>query len=208
MMRRSLNAAAAALVGLALASCSEQVETAVPAHPNLIIVREFSAPLGVVTLDPSFGFSLQRGAASVPPTQRAGGVARAAAFTLADTIVQQLREQGYDAVQSDQGGAERGGRALVVTGAFRGIDEGYRRHGGAEASNVAVEAQIDSQAAGGQPQRLMAFPLDSRQVRGEGAAGASARREPVNDAAARVGAAIARSVIEVARRNNWPGGPH
>lgn len=200
---------AGALLLLTFAGCTENVENAAPGHPNLIIVREFAAPLGIVTLDPSFGFSLQRGVAGVPPTERGGAVARAAAFTLADTIVQQLRALGYDAVRANEGGPEPGGRALVVTGAFRSIDEGYRRHAGAGAgaSSVAVDTEVDYVTQNAAARRLMAFQPDSSQVPREGTEGVSARREPVNAAAARVGAYIARNVAELARRNNWPGAP-
>lgn len=196
-----------ALLLLTFAGCTENVENAAPGHPNLIIVRDFAAPLGIVTLDPSFGFSLQRGVAGVPPTERGGAVARAAAFTLADTIVQQLRALGYDAVRANEGGPEPGGRALVVTGAFRSIDEGYRRHAGAGASSVAVDTEVDYVTQNAAARRLMAFQPDSSQVPREGTEGVSARREPVNAAAARVGAYIARNVAELARRNNWPGAP-
>jgi hypothetical protein len=47
-----------------------------------------------VTLDPSLGFSLQRGRAGVPPAERAAAVGRAAAFVLADNITQQLHDYG------------------------------------------------------------------------------------------------------------------
>lgn len=205
-MRRSLVAAAAAL--LLLGGCAEHVENAGGAgHPNLIVVREFAAPVGVVTLDPSFGFSLQRGAPGVPPARRAASLGRAAAFTLADTVAEQLRALGYDAVLSNEGGPEPGGRALVVSGAFRGIDEGSRRRVGAEGGSVAVETEVAYLTSGERPQRLMAFPLDSRQVSGERAVSATARREPINAAATRLGAAIARTVAELARRNSWPGAP-
>src|SRR5260221_9991906 len=94
-MRSVLTAVSAALLVVALAGCVP--EGGALSHPNPIIVREFSASPGVVTLDPSFGFSLYRGASGVPPSQRAAGVARAAAFNLADAITQQLTQLGYDA---------------------------------------------------------------------------------------------------------------
>ena len=90
-MRSALTAAAAALFLVALAGCVPQSQTAAPAHPNLIIVREFTFSPEVVTLDPSFGFSLYRRApracrrVSAPPA-----VGRAAAFSLADAITTQL----------------------------------------------------------------------------------------------------------------------
>ena len=175
------------------------------AHPNPIIVREFAASSGVVTLDPSFGFSLNRGQPGVPSSQRASGVARAAAFSLADAIAQQLSLQGYDAIRSDTAAPEPGARALIVTGAFRHIDEGRRRHVGAENPSIAVDAEIDFQAGTAAPQRITELHLDSRQVPQSAVVGVSGRRGvDVNLAATRVGGAIARYVSETARLNNWP----
>src|SRR2546428_4700665 len=156
-MRWRVKASCAALLALALAGCAE-VETTGLARPNLIIVREFAASEGVVALDPSFGFSLYRGAAGVPPRQRAASVGRAATFNLADTVVEQLRRLGYDAVRADAASPQPGGRALVVTGAFRQINEGHRRHVGAEDASVAVAGEIDYQSAGAPPPRAQAVP--------------------------------------------------
>jgi len=204
-MRWRVKAGCGVLLALALAGCADG-ETTGLARPNLIIVRDFTASEGVVTLDPSFGFSLYRGAAGVPPRQRAASVGRAAAFNLADTVVEQLRGLGYDAVRSDAASAQSGGRALVVTGVFRQINEGYRRRVGAEDSSVVVDGEIDYQSAGAAPRRLSSFSLDSRQVPREPIVSASARRgSDVNSAAVRVGHAVARAVVELARRNNWPG---
>src|SRR2546428_7152414 len=147
-MRWRVKASCAALLALALAGCAE-VETTGLARPNLIIVREFAASEGVVALDPSFGFSLYRGAAGVPPRQRAASVGRAATFNLADTVVEQLRRLGYDAVRADAASPQPGGRALVVTGAFRQINEGHRRHVGREDASGAGAGEADYQSAGG-----------------------------------------------------------
>ncbi len=203
-MRTSLTAASAFLLLVILAGCVPQPAGS-PAHPNPIIVREFTYSLGVITLDPSFGFSLYRGGAGVPPRQRAAGVGRAAAFSLADSITEQLITSGYDAIRSDDATPEPGARALVVTGAFRQIDEGRRRRVGAENPSIAVDAEINYQTAGAAPQRITEIHLDSRQVPRDGVSGVSARRRAdANLAATRVGAAIARTVIETARLNNWP----
>jgi len=202
-MRSVLTAAAAALLIVALAGCVPQ--TASPAHPNPIIVREFAASPGVVTLDPSFGFSLYRGASGVPPSQRAAGVARAAAFNLADAIATQLGAAGYDAIRSDTAAPEPGARALIISGAFRHIDEGRRRRVGAENPRIAIDAEIDYQVEAAAPQRITELHLDSRQVPQSAIVGVSARRGvDVNLAASRVGGAIARYVGETARLNNWP----
>src|SRR5437764_14193211 len=122
VMRFPLTAALSALL-LLVSACAE-TDTGGLAHPNVIIVREFAAPLGVVTLDPSFGFSLNRSQPGVPPRQRGGAVARAASFALADSIVERLRALGFDAVRSQTEQPEAGAPALIVTGAFRKVDEG------------------------------------------------------------------------------------
>src|SRR4051812_27352443 len=121
-----LKAAAAAILVALLTGCTVQPEGG-GGHPNLIIVREFSVSSAAITLDPSFGFSLYRGSPGVPPAQRAGSVSRAAAFSVADSVVQQLAALGYDAAKSNTAGAESGGRALIITGVFREINEGRRR---------------------------------------------------------------------------------
>src|SRR6266851_2557991 len=204
-MRSVLTAASAALFAVALAGCVPE-RAGSPAHPNPIIVREFTFSLGVVTLDPSFGFSLHRGASGVPPSQRAAGVARAAAFSLADVIAQQLSLLGYDAIRSNTAAPEPGSRALIVSGAFRHIDEGRRRRVGAENPSIAVDAEIAYQAETAVPQRITDLHLDSRQVPQSAVVGVSARHGvDVNLAASRIGGAIARYVGETARLNNWPG---
>jgi hypothetical protein len=95
----------AILICLAAAACAE--DSAGLARPNAIIVREFALNQAAITLDPSFGFSLNRGASGVPPRQRAAGVARAVAFSLADAITTQLSQLGYDAIRSDTAAAYR-----------------------------------------------------------------------------------------------------
>jgi hypothetical protein len=203
-MHSVLRAAIAALVLTALAACMPE-GPGPSGHPNLVIVREFAFSPGVVTLDPSFGFSLYRGEAGVPPRQRATGVARAAAFNVADSITQQLAAAGYDVVRSDTASAEPGGRALVISGTFRQINEGYRRRVGAENAHVAAEVAVDYQTAGAAPSRLMNFALDSRQVPVGGVIGVSARRgTDVHAAAVRLGAAVANAVLSLIRRENWP----
>src|SRR5436305_1341824 len=77
---------------------------------------------------------------------------------------------------------------------------------GAEDSSVTVGGEVDYQSPGAAPRRLTTFSLDSRQLPREPIVSASARHgADVNSAAVRIGHAIARAVIELARRNNWPG---
>ena len=88
-MRSNLPLVAAAWAGILLviflAGCSPQYE-ATTAHPNPILIREFAFSPGIVTLDPSFGFSLYRGEQGVPREQRAAGLGRAVAFNLTDAM--------------------------------------------------------------------------------------------------------------------------
>lgn len=186
-----------------LAACVAPPATATGGHPNPIIVREFTASPGIVTLDPSFGFSLYRGAPGVPARTRAASVARAAAFTLADAVASQLAGMGYDAVRPDTAEAEPGGRALIITGAFRQINEGHRR----QHASVAVDVEIAYQPGPGTPaQRLTAFPLDSQRIRPLVAA-AARQGTGVNVAATAVGQVLADYAGDLARANNWPGAP-
>src|SRR5439155_17547068 len=141
-MRSFLIAGLALLVFSGLGLCAESLDTSAPSHPDLIIVRRFAAPRRIVVLDPSLGFSLHRGRQGVPPADRAASIARATAFIVADTITQQLRDLGYDAVLSDEAGPETGGRALIISGVFRGINEGHRRHFAAKDASVVVSVEI------------------------------------------------------------------
>ena len=204
-MRISLAASLSGLLLVLLIGCSETENDRI-AHPNVVIVREFAAPLGAVTLDPSFGFSLNRGESGVPPRQRGGAVARAASFALADSIAERLRLLGFDVMRSETDQPEPDARALIVTGAFRKINEGYRREVGAENSSVAVDARVEYSAPASQSQTLLSLHLDSAELHGgAGLTTAAVRGGPgVNANARQVGAEIARRIAEIARRNNWP----
>lgn len=203
-MRAILQAAAAAVLFALLAACTMQTEEG-GGHPNLVVVREFSVSPGIITLDPSFGFSLYRGSPGVPPAQRAASVGRAAAFSVADTIVQQLAAQGYDVAKSNTAGAEPSGRALIVSGVFREINEGRRRQVGAENARIAADVEISLQPGIAAPLRMMSFPVDSQRTAGQGMGGAGRRGVNVNAAADRVGRIIAQTTGDLARLNQWPG---
>jgi hypothetical protein len=97
-------------------------------------------------------------------------------------------------------------RALIVTGAFRKIDEGYRREVGAENSSLAVDARVDYSAPAGQSQTLLSLHLDSGQLRGDpGTFPVAVGGGPgVNAGARQIGAEIARRIAEIGRSNNWP----
>jgi hypothetical protein len=202
-MRTFLTAAAAVLLPCIIAGCVPPPATAPSGHPNPIVVRQFSVSPGLVTLDPSLGFSLDRGAPGVPARTRAASVARAVAFTHADAITTELDNLGYDAIRSDTAGAEPGGRALIIAGGFDQIYEGHRHQN----ASVAADVEVSYQASpGAPPQRLAAFHLDSRGIRYDPLISAAAQRAGgVNTAAAVVGHAIARYTSDLARLNNWPG---
>ena len=191
---------AAALLIAGLAGCMPPQREGGGNHPNLIIVREFAFSPGVVTLDPSLGFSLNRGVPGAPPRERAAAVGRAAAFGVADTIAQRLAGLGYDAVRSDTDAAEPGGRALIVSGSFRQIVEGHRRQN----ASLAIALEVSQQNGAAAPQRLAGFRLDSRTAPAPPLSEGAARRGGVNAAAERAGGAIARYVADLARLNHWP----
>src|SRR3954467_11392724 len=160
-MRSNLAAAwAAAWAGIVvvvfLAGCGPQYEATTP-HPNPILLREFAVSPGIVTLDPSFGFSLYRGERGVPREQRAAGLGRAVAFNLTDAMAEYLTSLGYDVLRSETGAVEPGMRALIVGGSFRRIDEGNRRRIGGENSGVTVDIAVDYEVYGQPPQRLTAL---------------------------------------------------
>ena len=202
LMRSAPAAAVAAFLLAVLAGCVPPREAAgAPGPANPIIVREFAVSPGVVALDRSFGFSLNRGAPGVPLRQRAQSVGRAAAFSLADAIATELGNLGYDAIRSNTGGAAPGGRAMIVSGAFRHIDEGHRR----QYASVAVDVEIDTQTPGAAPTRLTTFHLDSRRMPREKLTAAAARHgADANSVAAGVGRFIGRYAADLARINHWP----
>ncbi len=201
-MRSPLTAAVAAFFLGIVAGCVPPSATAPSGHPNPIIIREFTVSPRVITLDPSFGFSLYRGAPGVPPRRRAASVGRATAFSLADAIATQLGSLGYDVIRSDTAGAEAGGRALIISGAFDRINEGHRRQNASVAATVEVSYQP---SAGAAAQRLTAFQLDSRGIRQDPVVEVATRRGGgVTAAATVVGHVIANYTSNLARLDNWP----
>src|ERR1051325_7474774 len=143
-MRSRVAAGWAGLVFLLfLAGCGAPPYQAPPTtHPNPILIREFAVSPAIVTLDPSFGFSLYRGERGVPREQRAAGLGRAVAFNLTDAMAEYLTGLGYDVLRSESGAVAPGMRALVVSGSFRRIDEGHRRRVGEVNSGVTVDVAI------------------------------------------------------------------
>ena len=199
-MRLCLIAVLVSLLFYDLPAYGDELDASAPAHPDLIIVRRFAVSTRVVSLDPSLGFSLDRRQPGVPPHRRAASLARATSFVLADTITAHLRELGYDAVQSDEAGPEPNGRALIVSGVFRSINEGHRRRLAAKDASVGASFEISAQSEGARPRRQLVSRLDSRRLPEKSAT----HREPVKSAARQLGLIIANSVADLARRTNWP----
>jgi hypothetical protein len=172
---------------------------------DFIVVSDFTVPPAAVRLDPSFGFSLYRGEPGVSPEKRATSVGRAVGFLVTDTITDRLRALGYDAVStSNPNPVGSGYRALIVTGTFRTIDEGQRRHPLQAHSAVIADVAIKAELPGGNVQPVQSFTVDSRtapQVHDNN--GATRRETGVDADATNVGAEIARIVGDLARRNNW-----
>jgi hypothetical protein len=198
-MRTKLSIAAAVLLALALPGCVPGGPGSTT-RPSLVVVREFAAPATIVVLDPSFGFSLNRGSPGVPQGQRAASVGRAVAFALADALTERLRQQGFDAVSTTDPAVEPAGRTLVVTGTFRHIDEGRRREVGAENASVVADVQAYYVAAGSQPRQALRLRLESQHFP---PAPRPRDGNVVNAAAGQVGREIARSIIDLARRDAW-----
>jgi hypothetical protein len=199
-VRLFLIAALALLFFSGLGACAEYSDTAAPEHPDLIIVRRFATPRRIVTLDPSLGFSLNRGKTGVPPARRAASLARATAFIVADTMIQQLRDLGYDAVQSDEAGPEPDALALVISGVFRTINEGHRRRFAAKDASVAASIEVASQMHGAKPQRLKVLRMNSRQISQQSG---MHHEQGLSSAAMRLGGGIAHAIAELAHRANW-----
>jgi hypothetical protein len=208
-MLRAAARRAAPLLAMTLSACVAAPTTATGPASDFIVVSDFVVPQGVVGLDPSFGFSLYRGQPGVPQQQRAASIGRAVAFLVTDTIVDRLRERGYDAVSAISPNPTTTARALIVSGTFRTIDEGQRRRVGDEHSAVIAVVDIKAEMPGAAIQPVQSFTVDSRSAPPTRAETGATRRETGVDAdAARTGAEIARVVAEVARRNNWVPATH
>jgi hypothetical protein len=198
-MARNARLLAAALA-LALAGCAgfgvrpPSSVNGYPAKPERIVVRVFAVPEGVVTLDPTLGFSLYRGQPGAPRAERAASVGRAAAFVLSEALIGELRAAGLDAVR-DEGGPPDAS-ALVVSGSFEAIDEGLRRHPSRRPSDVVADAAVAYEAPGIPSKRLLDLHVDSAAL----AAGAVA---DANEDARRIGRQIGEAVVALARRESW-----
>ncbi|MGH7094621.1 MAG: hypothetical protein ACREFB_13940 [Stellaceae bacterium] len=166
---------------------------------NVIVVRNFRVTAQTrVVVDTSFGFSLHRGHPGVPLRQRAAGLSRAAAFDVADALTRRLRQFGYAAYHAEPGSPDPGGKAVIVVGTLREVNEGHRRRVGDEHARVAVDAEIDAWGPGIRP--IEALHVDSAGLSDDGMAGPPGGAPALGIAAARVGRELARSVAAIAGR--------
>lgn len=179
-----------------LSGCDEPGSTPNAAAPsNLVIVRDFTVSGSTrVVLDTSFGFSLNRGQPGVPLAQRGSGIARAATFNIVDALTEQLSQLGYDVIHARRDTPDPAGRALIVTGTLREVNEGHRRQVGDEHATVVADAEIDVWNPGIRP--ALALHLDSGQLGGAGSDEPSA----LAGAARQVGRELARRTAEIARK--------
>ena len=190
------------VVAAMLAGC-ETPPAATPAtqSANIIVVRDFRIVSSTrVAVDTSFGFSLNRGQPGVPLSQRAIGLAGAAAFNVADALTERLRQLGYNAVHATARTPDPAGKAVIVVGTLREVDEGHRRAVGNERAKVAADAEIDEWGPGIRP--ALALHLDFGQLAGDGIANSGGKSAAALGAAARrLGRELARSVVEIAARS-------
>lgn len=181
----------------ALVAC-QKLPSAAAAAPgvvgNVIVVRDFQVTSHTrVVVDTSFGFSLYRGRPGVPLRRRAAALSRAAAFDVAEALTQRLRQLGYAVIHADPGTPDPGGKAMIVAGTLRDVNEGHRRRVGHEHARVSVDAEIDAWGPGIRP--IQALHVDSAALSRDGLAGSSSGNAPtLGVAAARVGRELARVV--------------
>jgi len=151
--RRAASAGALGALALALSACtqgSSQIEAAGPMpRPQLVVVQNFAVAPGEVQLDPGLSGMIDetlRGNSGTPRTAQELQVGRQTADALADKLVVQIRDLGF---QAQRGNALPPGVAtgLVLSGQFVSIDQGDRVERvaiglGAGRSDVRVRAQV------------------------------------------------------------------
>ncbi|MBV9863006.1 MAG: hypothetical protein JO267_12770 [Alphaproteobacteria bacterium] len=193
---------------LSIDGCVPQQEAGdTTGRPQLVVVRSLQAAPGSVVVDPSFGFSLYRGAPGVPLRARAASVTRAASFEIADAVTDALRRLGLDAIRSDTVMPDPERRTLVVHGVFLRLDEGHKRRVGERGSRVVAEIRADYSGPGVAPRQALGLRVDSDQLAGSGAglqqARAGMETADVTADAARVGRVVAAALADLARRQGW-----
>ncbi len=136
-----------------LAGCTQstsQIETAseLP-RPQLVVVQDFAVWPGEVQLDPGISGTIDEtlhGNSLPPRSDKEREIGRQVADALADKLVVEIRDLGF---QAQRGAAvpPGNGSALLVTGQFVSVDQGNRAERvavglGAGRSDVRVRAQV------------------------------------------------------------------
>ncbi len=144
--------AAAGVLGL-LAACtqgSSQIETGTELpRPQIVVVQEFAVAPGEVQLDPGLSGTIDEtlGAnAGAPRSAQELQVARQVASALADKLVVEIRDLGFEA-QRGEGLPPGFASGLVISGQFVSVDQGNRLERvtiglGEGRSDVRVRAQV------------------------------------------------------------------
>jgi hypothetical protein len=145
--------AALGMLALLVGGCtqgSSQMEAAGPMpRPQVVVVQSFAAAPGEVQLDPGLSGTIDetlRGKTGTPRTAQELQVGRQTADALADKLVEQVRDLGF---QAQRGNALPPGvqTGLVISGQLVSIDQGNRAERvaiglGAGRSDVRVRAQV------------------------------------------------------------------
>lgn len=149
-----------AIMGLVLlAGCtqsSSQIEaTSELPQPQVIVVQDFAVWPGEVKLDAGISGTIDetlRGNSLPPRTDQERDVGRQVANALADKLVIEIHDMGFQALRG-AGLPPGAANGLVISGQFVGIDQGSRAERvaiglGAGRSDVRVRAQVFAIGAG------------------------------------------------------------
>ena len=118
-------------------------------RPQVVVVQDFAVGPGEVQLDPGLSGTIDEtlgAAGGPPPAPRQLQVGRQVADALADKLVVEIRDMGFQA-QRGQGLPPGAATGLVVSGQFVAVDEGNRAERvaiglGAGRSDVRVRTQV------------------------------------------------------------------
>jgi hypothetical protein len=169
-----LRRAALAAGLLTLAACgSSHVQTAGPgvatrnARPDRIIIQDFAAQAGVVSLDSGISARVVRAVGSASTDADQSETAGKVVAKLSDTLVKELNATGIPvAFGSATPSLAPTYTALVVSGNILSIDEGNRTRRnvvgfGVGASKVTAKVDVYIQVPGEAPRLLQSFNADS-----------------------------------------------
>jgi hypothetical protein len=179
---RTLGAAGAAMIALALSGCApshvattEAYQGAKLPRPDVVVVADFGVASEGVELDRGLGSRAERileGGSSADEQRRVG---RSVANAVSQTLVAELRAAGLPAVRASDPVGATGTTRLVVTGELLSIDQGNRTRRnliglGAGESRVASDATVAYAVTEGGSRTLLSFRADAESSRKPGAA--------------------------------------